>query len=456
MMIKNIIVVLIGVFSFVQLQAQQKKTNRPNILIIMTDQQTAEAMSNAGNKDLHTPAMDLLAANGTRFTEAYCAQPLCSPSRTSIFSGVMPTQSGFVGNVSEKDGQWPDSLLVMGKIFKDAGYKTGYVGKWHLPIPSTKIEQHGFEFIKNTAQGDFLDAANPSYCAEFMKANQQEPFLLVASFLNPHDICEWARNDFLKMDFIDAPPAPELCPILPYNWKISANEPPIIREQQKVNPKTYPSTDWGEDKWRQYRWTYNRLVEKVDGYVGMVLAGLKKYGLEENTIIIFTSDHGDGYAAHQWNQKQVLYQESVKIPFIVSKIGDWTSKTNNNLICNGIDIMPTICSFAGIQGPGYLKGADVKKVIDNPHYKLRDTLVIETDFADNTTMLGIKGRAVITNQYKYIVYDKGDLREQLFDLSVDPGETNNLAAQANHKKTLTSMRKYLENWTRSNNDSFKL
>src|SRR5690606_24518048 len=104
--------------------AQSKQVDRPNILIIMTDQQTAEAMSCAGNTDLHTPAMDFLAAHGTRFTEAYCAQPLCTPSRSSIFSGVMPSTNGFVGNYSEEDGQWPDSLLVMGKIFRDAGYKT--------------------------------------------------------------------------------------------------------------------------------------------------------------------------------------------------------------------------------------------------------------------------------------------------------------------------------------------
>lgn len=434
--------------------AQHQQTDRPNILIIMTDQQTAEAMSCAGNTDLHTPAMDFLAAHGTRFTEAYCAQPLCTPSRSSIFSGVMPSANGFVGNYSEADGQWPDSLLVMGKIFRDAGYKTGYVGKWHLPLPPAKISQHGFEYIHNTWTGDFMDAANPAYCARFMKENKDKPFLLVASFLNPHDICEWARNDFLKMDFIAQPPAPELCPELPYNWRISPHEPPIIREQQKVNPRTYPSTNWEAGRWRQYRWAYNRLIEKVDVYVQMILDGLKKYGLEENTIIIFTSDHGDGYAAHQWNQKQVLYQESAKVPFILSRIGTFKPQINNNLICNGTDIMTTICSYAGIKAPSYLKGADIKKVMDNPQYCLRDTLVIETDFADNTVLLGIKGRAVITNRYKYIVYDKGDFREQLFDLEKDPGETKNLVVEAGYRKTLKGMRDYLKEYTRKNNDPF--
>ncbi len=222
------------------LAAWSQPADRPNILIIMTDQQTADAMSNAGNKDLHTPAMDRLAANGVRFTRAYCAQPLCTPSRSSIFSGKMPFETGFIGNAPEKDGQWPDSLLMMGKIFKDGGYQTGYVGKWHLPVPAEKISQHGFEFIENTKFQDYNDAATPSYCARFIKENKDQPFLLVASFLNPHDICEWARGDALKMDVLASAPPPHQCPQLPANWAIPANEPRIIRDQQASNARTYP------------------------------------------------------------------------------------------------------------------------------------------------------------------------------------------------------------------------
>ncbi len=137
---KSALVLWFSAFALIfTINAFAQTGSRPNILIIMTDQQTADAMSNAGNEDLHTPAMDKLAANGVRFTKAYCAQPLCTPSRTAIFSGKMPFETGFIGNAEEKDGQWPDSLLMMGKIFQQAGYKTGYVGKWHLPVPTKKI-----------------------------------------------------------------------------------------------------------------------------------------------------------------------------------------------------------------------------------------------------------------------------------------------------------------------------
>ena len=345
-------------------------------------------------------------------------------------------------------------LLMMGKIFEQGGYKTGYVGKWHLPVPTTKVSQHGFQYIQNTDFLDFNDGATPSFCARFIKENAKQPFLLVASFLNPHDICEWARNDAMKMDVLEkAPPANE-CPALPANWQKPANEPEMVREQQKVSFRTYPSVNWTGDEWRQYRWAYNRLIEKVDQNIAQLLYSLKKYGVEKNTIIIFTADHGDGYAGHSWNQKQILYEEASKIPFIISKIGDWQPRTDNMLVCNGTDIIPTICGFTGIKAPSYLKGADISKRIANPAKNLRDTLVIETDFADNEDLLGISGRAVITKDFKYIVYNKGKVREQLFDLTKDPGEITNLAVNASYKKKLLVMRNYLKLWCKNNGDQF--
>lgn len=436
------------------LQGRGQEKPRPNILFIMTDQQTADAMSIAGNQDLRTPAMDRLAKNGVRFTRAYCAQPLCTPSRTSIFSGKMPYETGFIGNAPEKDGLWADSLLCMGKIFQTAGYKTGYVGKWHLPIPTAKIRQHGFEYIENVNFQDFNDGATPSFCARFIKENKDRPFLLVASFLNPHDICEWARGETMKMDVIGDAPHPEDCPVLPENWQKPAHEPEMIREQQKSNVRTYPSVNWTPEEWRQYRWAYNRLVEKVDYYIEQLLYSLKKYGVEKNTIIVFTADHGDGYAGHSWNQKQVLYEESAKVPFIISKLGEWKARTDDMLVCNGIDVIPTLCGFANVKPPVYLKGLDISERIKSPTKSMRDTLVIETDFADNEELLGISGRAVLTQDFKYIVYNRGKIREQLFNLQKDPGEIINLASDKSYAKKLKSFRAYLKGWCRSNGDSF--
>ena len=453
---KNILVICLLTLLNIPFLSTAQTNARPNIVIIMTDQQTADAMSIAGNKDLHTPAMDKLAQNGVRFTRAYCAQPLCSPSRSALMSGKMPFETGFIGNSTEKDGQWPEDLLMMGKIFQNGGYKTGYVGKWHLPVPTAKKSQHGFEFIENTNFLDYNDAATPSFCARFIKENKNIPFLLVASFLNPHDICEWARDEDLKMDVLKDAPPPDQCPALPANWEIPVNEPKIVRDQQKtVGLRTYPSVNYTPEKWRQYRWAYNRLVEKVDVYIEMVMASLKKYGVEKNTIIIFTADHGDGYAGHSWNQKQILYEEAAKIPFIISKLdGSIPARTDDMLVCNGIDLIPTICGFTGVKKPQALKGIDLSKKIANPSQILRDTLVIETDFADNEDLLDISGRSVITKDFKYIVYNKGVIKEQLFDLSKDPGEITNLAVDKTYKKKLISMRNYLKEWCKNNGDTF--
>jgi choline-sulfatase len=197
------------------------------------------------------------------------------------------------------------------------------------------------------------------------------------------------------------------------------------------------------------------LVEKVDKYIEMVMGSLKKYGVEKNTIIIFTADHGDGYAGHSWNQKQILYEESAKIPFIIAKMdGSMESRTDDMLVCNGTDVIPTICGLTGIQKPSYLKGIDLSKRLTKPSKNLRDTLVIETDFADNEELLGINGRAVITKDFKYIVYNKGEIKEQLFDLTKDPGEITNLAVNTQYKRKLMNMRTYLKKWCKGNGDKF--
>lgn len=444
----------LGICCSLQATAQTVTPARPNILWIITDQQTAQAMSVAGNKELHTPAMDRLAARGVRFTRAYCAQPLCTPSRISMFSGRMPHQMQLTTNASDKENRWPDTVMMAGRLMKAAGYRTGYVGKWHIPLLTTDSARHGFQYMKNIQMRDWMDASTPADCAAFMKQNSRQPFFLIASFVNPHDICEWARGDDMKMDMLPPMPDSSHWPGLPANFEIPQREPPVVREQQHSNYRTYPTLQWKPEQWRAYRWAYNRLTEQVDQYVGMVLETLRKYKLEDNTIVIFTSDHGDGYAAHRWNQKQVLYEESASVPLIIAGPGVGAGVTNDQLVCNGTDILPTLCDYAGAPKPGYLAGRSLQPLLNGRHQHLRDTLVIATTFADNEKSLDIDGRAVITARYKYIVYDSGPIREQLFDLQLDPGEMHSLATDKRFRSIQEQFRRYLRQWCVSNNDSF--
>lgn len=429
---------------------------KPNVVIIMTDQQTASALSAAGNPYLNTPNMDWLAARGMRFTRAYCSQPLCTPSRVSMLTGRMPHETGFTINAAPEQ-QLADRWQIIGKAVRNAGYQTGYVGKWHIPVKVSDKDKHGFDYIENTSRGDWKDASIPAYCALFLRQNKDKPFFLIASFENPHDICEWARGDNLRMDELEAPPAPDQCPPLPENHAIPANEPEIIREQQ-IDFKTYPTVNWSDNQWRQYRWTYYRLVEKVDVYIGRVIESLRRNGLLDNTVIIFTSDHGDGAAAHKWNQKQVLYEESVHVPFIISGINPRFPATSDLLVNTGIDIFPTVCDLTGASVPPGLNGISLKPEAFGGKRRAaeRDFIVSETEFALNDRTLGIRGRTVITDRYKYIIYDKGRLKEQLFDLRQDPGEMSNLVSDNAHRGVLARLRSQLTEWCKVTNDDFNV
>lgn len=432
------------------------QTSRPNIVVIMTDQQTANAMSCAGNTDLSTPAMDLLANNGTRFTRAYCPQPLCGPSRSSMLTGQYPHQLNASINLPETNGYWTNMEVdLMGKVFKEQGYSTGYIGKWHLPVSVKEKELHGFDLITNTKERDWQDASIPADCYDFLKQQKADkPFLMVASFINPHDICEWARRQSLRMEPIAEAPAPAECPDVPVNYAIPSGQPDILKHVQSLSWRTYPTNDWDKDDWRQYRWAYYRLVERVDSYVGNVIHTLDKLGKLDNTVIFFLSDHGDGAGSHQWNQKQVLYEESVNVPFIIADFRKKQLGVNSSQLINtGLDLIPSMCDYSAIEQPASMPGQSQKPYAIHPQASdEKKVIVLETTFANGKENYGISGRCIIHNNWKYIIYTEGQKREQLFNLADDPGEMNDLINRGDAqviKKKLVSL---LTQWGQTNND----
>ncbi len=429
---------------------------RPNILIIMTDQQFAGAMGCAGNPDVKTPAMDELARKGARFESAYCANPLCVPSRTVMMTGKMPHETGIENNVDAKGGGFATPLL--GRYFADAGYDCGYAGKWHLPLKESRTELHGFGWFAGEG-GKCPDAKIPGAVAEFIQRKRKGPFLMVASFINPHDICQWARGEALPQGAIPEAPAPEECPALPANFAIPEHEPDVIRKVQNSSKSVYPSVGWTPEKWRQYRWAYYRLVEMVDGHIGRILTALRASGMAENTLVVFTADHGDGCGAHHWNQKQVLYEEPTRVPFIVG--GERFAKAGHvdrdHLVSTGLDLLPTLCDYAGIDTPEGLRGRSVRPLAEGGAAETwRDYLVSEVEFEYQSTVTGIHGRMVRTKQHKYVVYSEGELREQLFDLAADPGEMRNLAVEKDSQALLEEHRALLARWCAETGDTFKV
>jgi arylsulfatase A-like enzyme len=228
---------------------------------------------------------------------------------------------------------------------------------------------------------------------------------------------------------------------------------------QRSSTSVYPTVDWTPDRWRQYRWAYYRLVEKVDAQIGQLLDALRRSGQEGNTLIVFTADHGDGAAAHHWNQKQVLYEEAARVPFIVSgknfvKAG---CTDRAHLISTGLDLIPTLCDYAGIAVPAGLRGRSMRPLAEGKApEKWRDMLVVETQFEYKGEVTGIRGRMLRTERHKYIVYSEGALREQLFDLETDPGEMTNMAVHPEKKALLEDCRARLKKWCAETGDVFEI
>ena len=330
---------------------------RPNILVIMTDQQFAETMScRIGRRYLHTPVMDGIAAEGAFFSRAYCPNPLCVPARTSLFSGRYPVETGYQTNdLPPIDHQrFPD----MGTIFRRAGYTTAFAGKWHMPWKERQPGTHGFDLLTRR----WRDPGTAAAAAGFLRGNPGRPFLLVASFINPHNICEWARGDALPDGDVGAPPPVDQCPPLRPNHAPQKNEPDgltLMRKSYQAAPM-FPVGNFDGKKWRQYIWAYHRMTEKVDALIGEVLRPLRESGRDADTLVVFLSDHGDCQGSHRWNQKTVFIDESARVPFILSWKGVTRPGVPDRLVHTGVDLIPTLCDYAGIPKPEGLPGLSLK------------------------------------------------------------------------------------------------
>ena len=424
---------------------------KPNIVLIMTDQHQAKALSIIGNLDINTPNLDKLAKTGTLFPNTYVTFPLCVPSRSSIFTGKYPHSLGVNSNAKgDNIMSIQDKNKSLGIMLKKAGYDCAYGGKWHAHEAEMQNDL-GFNKI---ADFDDITLAKNSINYLNSRKNKTQPFFLVTSFDNPHNICEFARNQPLPYGNIPLVSL-DKTPQLPLNFKKETTFPEALQIEQTANKKVYPTKNYTKEDWRNYRYTYYRLIEKVDTEIGKIIDQLNSLGLRENTIIIFTSDHGDGNASHGWNQKTALFQESINVPFIINYQNESSSKgkINTSLISNGLDIYPTILDFAGIKVPSELLGKSVKQVIENKQQVLeRDYVVTETKF-EGKQAYGTTGRAVVSKTHKYILYSWGKNREQFFDLKNDPFEMKNLVASKDHQQKLNDYRKKLTNWCIKTGDS---
>jgi arylsulfatase A-like enzyme len=429
-------------------------SERPNVLFILTDQQQAGMMSCAGNPWLKTPAMDSIARNGARFERAYSVNPQCVPSRTGMITGYMPGRFGVQSNGDKTRLPADAQKQAMGWLFRNAGYETAYGGKVHIPA---KIDDCGFDVLTADQRDELA-----TECVAFLKRPHVKPFLLVASFINPHDICFVNFTEDKPAKAAPSKKKPKAYEDEEGSLEERASAAAALKRPDGVSeeeffakhcpplPSTFKASDsprtkhWSVEQWRLHGWAYCRLTEQVDRQIGQVLQALRDAGLEENTLVVFASDHGEMNGAHGAIRKGGFFEEAARVPFVVSLKGVTKPGLvdNQHLVSSGLDLIPTLCDFAGINPPAALPGRSVRALAEGrTPQEWRPYVVSERP----------DGRMVCSGRYKYWVYAKGDRLEQLVDLEKDPGEMKNFATDPAYADVLARHRQYLREWVETNN-----
>lgn len=428
-----------------------EKGQRPNVLFIMTDQQTVDALSCAGNPHVKTPHLDRLAARGVRFTKSYCTYPLCCPSRASLFASRMPHELGIFANANAELAE--KGVPTMGELFSASGYETAYSGKWHLQVPFPAFKNKkmpGFTVLplagedphavakSEKGKGLTVDPNAADAAIKFLKQPHAKPFLLVASLLNPHDICEYDDECAALKKMVPADPAQ--LPPLRANVHATDKLPSGWEQFARVH------ADWNDRQWREYLHVYYRLVEIADAEVGRVLAALEQAGLAGNTVVVFTADHGEMMGSHQMCHKQKLYEEAAAVPLIVAPPGAKPGVDTQHL-ASGLDILPTLLDYAGIAVPASLEGKSLRPLVEGQDVAWRDFVAVECSSAGDARMIR-------TARYKYIAFARGENSELFFDMEKDPGETKNLVAEGALAGEVARHRELLKRWLVDTKDSF--
>ncbi len=430
---------------------------QPNILFIQCDQLSANALGYAGCPYVQTPHLDRLARQSLNFREACCAFPNCVPSRPAWTYGRMPHELFLPGTELDYDARPGDPSRGvrpafhregLGHWFKAAGYRTAFAGKWHVgqwgPTESLRPEfDGGFEILS-----PIHDPGTTLAASRFLASHSGDrPFLLVSSYDNPHNICEYAAGTPLPWGPLPPEPSLQDLPPCPGNLQPQPHEPSAIRQRRRLllERSGFDATDW-----RRYRWAYYRLVEKLDAEIGRLLDALDSSPHASSTVVVFTSDHGDMQGAHGLTEKDTLYEEAVRVPYLIRSPEPHSAGVSDHLVNNALDTYPTLCDLAGLRPPSGLHGHSLVPLLRGGHAAGPDFTAAELKYRFG----GGEARMIRTARWKYICHDTGPVREQLFDLCADPHETENLAVCSTFAPILTSHRERLRTWLSRTHDPF--
>lgn len=424
------------------------RTAKPNILLIVSDQQHWQALG-VVNPFFDTPNVDRLAKSGVRFTDAFCTTPQCSPSRSSIYTGFYPHKTTVIGNVGSTDHHGerlpglPQYFETLGSRLQAAGYHTGYYGKWHL-----ENDQHfAAHFDEEALDGDEHEGATAGALA-FLEARAQQPgtpFALCVNYINPHDVyafVEVAAQPDLGLPNFRAP--------RPDSWSETFAGKPDPQQRYMTADEGKCLRDKPEAYWEQYRVFYREKCRLLDEQAGCVLDKLEALGLAEDTVVVFTSDHGDMDTHHRLIFKgPFMYEHVVRVPLIVrvpARHGGVRGEIEGFAL--GVDILPTLCDFAGAPLTK-CDGQSWRNALTHSGPAPSRDYVVAEYYNKQKWVNPI--RMIRTQDFKYNYYiDHG---EELYDLKNDPDEMVNRAGDAAFRETKRLLANTLREWMTDNKDA---
>jgi iduronate 2-sulfatase len=444
-----------------------------NVLFIISDDLTSTALSCYGNEVCQTPNIDGLARRGTRFTRAYCQGTYCGPSRASFMSGYYPHATGVLGYISPRKAI--GDRATWAQHFKNSGYYTARVSKiFHMGVPGgieagddgaddpiswterfnsqgpewkaagtgetlegnpdgKKPVMGGNTFVVVQAEGDDLvhsDGKTAAKARELIASHQTEPFFIGVGFVRPHVPFVSPANYFAPFPYQQM----QLPEKLPGDW----DDIPKLG----INYKTSLNMQMNVERQKKAVSGYLAAVSFMDAQVGKVLDALRAAELEDETIVIFTSDHGYHLGEHDFWAKVSLHEESAKVPLIISVPGKQPAVCDS--LVELIDLYPTVAKLCGLQVPDRLQGEDISRMLDDPQHKVRSAA-----FSVNG-----KGFLLREDRYAFIQYgEEGRGGMELFDMQADPEQYTNLADDPNHKAVVTQFQEKLASKLREIRDN---
>jgi arylsulfatase A-like enzyme len=409
-----------------QVYAVEAKSQKPNIIFLYADQMRNHAMASMGNKDVLTPHLDKLADSGLITTNAISNQPVCTPYKAMIMTGRYSHSTGVIHN----DIKLPNAEVSLAEIVKKHGYKTGFIGKWHLAghrrDPIKKENRQGWEYwavrncshrhfdsrywlnddVKPTIKEGWEPTVQTDLAIEFVKKNKAKPFCLFVSVGAPHN---------------------------PYKAPKKYTD---LYKGKKISKRLNNSKD-NEDVLREYY----AMVTSVDDCIGRLMATLKEQGLTDNTIVCFSSDHGAMLGSQGHRLKQRPWEESINIPFIISYPNKIKASQRTDYLVSSVDVLPTFLGLCGIEIPKNIEGFDFSATFSGKSKSEPNAAFLFN--VHSGAGPGCDWRGIRTKKWVYAFHKFGDW--VMYDLENDPYQLKNLVHDQKYAKQKELLSKQLKN-----------